>query len=92
MIVFCSLHNCAFVLSFQSFAEPVQIAEINNTTTEKKITGSLMSVLFERKTMAGSSVTGKGKGPALDPEKVQLIICKLITDWQGNCPFALSHS
>ena len=53
------------------------MAEINNTTTERKMTGSLMAVLFGRKTIAESSVTGKGKGPPLDPEKVQLIICKL---------------
>lgn len=56
------------------------MAEIMNTATEKKMTGSLMSILFQRKTIAESSVTGKGKEelPALDPVKVQLIICKFI--------------
>ena len=51
-----------------------------NTTTERKMTGSLMAILFERKIIAESSVTGKGKKgrPPLDPEKVQLIICKFI--------------
>ena len=51
-----------------------------NTTTERKMTGSLMAILFERKIIAESSVTGKGKEgrPPLDPEKVQLIICKFI--------------
>ena len=38
----------------------------------------MLSILFERKVLAASSVTGKSKEgrPALDREKVQLIICK----------------
>ena len=51
-----------------------------NTATEKKMTGSLISILFKRKTIAESSVTRKGKErrPALDPVNVQLIVCKFI--------------
>ena len=60
----------------QSFADPVQVTEIMNTTTEREMTGSLMALLFQRKTIAESSVTGKEGRPALNPEKVQLIICK----------------
>lgn len=64
------------VIVFQDFASPVQIAEVNNAKTHKKMAGVLSCVLFERSVLAASSVTGKSKEgrPALDPEKVQLII------------------
>ena len=70
---------CYFVW-FQDLATPVQIAEINNAKTEKKMTGVLTCVLFERSVLAVSSVTGKSKEgrQALDPQKVQLIIGRFV--------------
>lgn len=47
------------------------------------MTGILTCVLFERSVLAGSSVTGKSKEcrPALDPQKVQLIIGMSVFDY-----------
>ena len=79
-----------FVL-FQDFANPLQMAEVNNAKTDKKMTGVLTCVLFERSVLASSSVTGKSKEgrPALDPVKVQLIIGRHIHN--SNTFSCVSH-
>ena len=61
---------------YQDLASSVELEEVNNAKTAKKMTGILACVLFERSVLATSSVTGKSKEgrPALDPHKVQLII------------------
>ena len=52
------------------------MGEVMRSPNFKKMTVNLMMALFERKTLAESSVTGKGKEgrPALDYSKVAMII------------------
>ena len=54
---------------FQSFADSVQVSEITNSRSERKMTAVLMCILFKRSVIASSSVTGRSKEghPALEP-------------------------
>lgn len=81
-------HHGPSLPPLSSIADSVQVSEILNTKSERKMTMVLLGVLFERKVLVTSSVTGKSKEgrPALDPEKVQLIISHVSKRFPDSTP------